>query len=123
MKKLITGIAIILAMTMGAQAQDTTQSKFGRDKPRMEDRYKELNLTDAQKAEVKTINASFREKMDNLKKETSLGEKEMKDKKKAISMEHRSAFENVLTAEQKTKFAEMRKERKEKGGHRKGGNS
>ena len=118
MKKLITGIAIIMAMTFGAQAQDSTEHKGHGYGQHQQDRYKDLNLTDAQKQQVAALNADFKTKMDAIKKDESMTMKEVKDKRKVLLMEHRTAFQNLLTPDQKAKLDELQKNGGEKGKHK-----
>lgn len=115
MKKLVVAIAVLLTMTIGAQAQDSLRHKqHGFKKHPRGEFYKQLNLTDAQKQQVKKLNGDFRTKMEDLQKNDQMTVKEMKEKKMALMNERRSAFEQVLTSEQKTKFDELRKQAKEK---------
>jgi Spy/CpxP family protein refolding chaperone len=70
---------------------------------------KELNFTDQQKQQLKTINSDFRTKMAELNKNENITVKEMRDKRAALLKEQRTAFQNLLTPEQKTKLEDMRK--------------
>lgn len=114
MKKIVTTFALIAAIALGTQAQAQNPSEQKDGKFRQMERYKDLNLSDAQKTDIKKINTDFRAQMETLNKNENITVKEMKEKKIALQKERQTAFQNVLTPEQKTKFQEMKKEAKAK---------
>ncbi|MEP7258640.1 MAG: hypothetical protein ABI687_09630 [Flavitalea sp.] len=116
MKKIIAGFAIMMAMTIGAQAQDSLKTKehHGGGGGHHKEMYKDLDLTAEQKQDAKKLNADFKVKMDAVKNDASLSEDARKDKKKAVFQERQEAFKNLLTADQKVKFDEQQKQMKEK---------
>ncbi len=75
---------------------------------------KELNLTDEQKAKVKTINEEFRTKAKALKDNDKLTMGEYKTQMAALQKERKEKLEAVLTPEQKQKAKELRQKNKEK---------
>src|SRR5687767_5053202 len=105
MKKLVTVCAAMILLVCGVVAQDVNkpQSKH-KGKHHNKNFVKELNLTDAQQAEVKKINADFKTKMSDLKKDESITVKEQREKKEALMKEHQEAFSKILTAEQNNKL-------------------
>jgi len=114
MKKIVTAFALIAGITLAGQAQAQQKPERKYQKTEQADRFKELNLTDGQKTEIKKINEDFRNKMQEINKNDNVTVKEMKEKKAALHKERQSAFLNVLTPEQKSKFEERQKQAKER---------
>lgn len=69
---------------------------------------RELNLTDAQKSQLKPMFQQQREKMQALKADTSLTQEQKKEKFQQIRAEGRQQFLGVLTPEQQQKLQAMR---------------
>ena len=86
----------------------------------MEKMFKDLNLTDAQKAQVKDLHNSTREQMKALKQDQSLTKDQKRERMKALHLETQSKMSSILTPEQQQKMKEKRAQfRKEhKGRHR-----
>jgi len=120
MKKVLAGFAIMMALATGAQAQDSVSHKTHNFRHHHKEMYKNLNLTDEQKQEVKKLNTDFRAKMEELKKQDHLSVKEMNEKKSALFNERQTAFKNVLNDEQKTKFDAQQKQFKDRKMQRRG---
>ena len=125
MKKIITGLFAIAAFTFSAVAQDqnTDQKKWnkerqgmhkGRDGRGMEAMQK-LNLTDAQKQQMKSINEEFRTKMQSLQQNDNILVKDQKVQRKALMEERQNRIAAILTPEQKIQFEQFRKEHGPKG--------
>lgn len=117
MKKAIFGIALATCITLGASAQD--QSNGLADHPKRHHRgnkmenMAQLNLTDQQKTELKTINENYKTQMTDLKKsEDRITVTEWKSKMAGIRKDHHEKVQNVLTDEQKASMKKMRHERK-----------
>lgn len=118
MKKIITGIFAVAAFTFSAVAQDqrTDQKKWDRDgQNHMHDGrgmrgMEQLNLTDAQKQQMKTINEDFRSRMQALGKNDNILVKDMKAQREALMQDRKNKISAILTPEQKTKFDQMHKE-------------
>ena len=72
---------------------------------------RELNLTDAQKAQLKPMFQQQHEKMQALKSDTSLTPEQKQAKAKEIRAEGRKQFLTVLTPEQQQKLRDMRTRR------------
>jgi len=118
MKKIIAGLFAIAAFTFSAAAQDQTntdQKKWNKEGRGMhkghEGRGKEamekLNLTDAQKQQMKTINEDFKTRMQALQKNDNILVKDMKEQRKALMTERKNKIAAILTPEQKTQFEQM----------------
>lgn len=69
---------------------------------------RELNLTDAQKAQLKPMFQQQQEKMQALKADTSLTPEQKRDKAQQIRADGRKQFLSVLTPEQQQKLRDMR---------------
>jgi Spy/CpxP family protein refolding chaperone len=74
-----------------------------------------LNLTDAQKQQMKTINQEFRTRMQSLQKNDNILVKDQKEQRKALIEERNNRIAAILTPEQKTQFEQFRKEHGQRG--------
>jgi Spy/CpxP family protein refolding chaperone len=75
---------------------------------------KELNLTEAQRSQMKDINKDFKTKMEDLKKQDNMTVKEFNSRKAALALERKNKVNALLTTEQKDKMEGMKKERQDK---------
>ena len=114
MKKLFIPIIAIFALTVTANAQDKMGKKGHHQKHEKGMMAKQLNFTDAQKNQAKTINEDTRKKMQELNKNESITVKEQRDRKAAIAKERKTKIDGLLTAEQKTKQTQLKAEHKAK---------
>jgi len=114
MKKIFIMATVICLSVVAVKAQQPGNYGFRHRQGRAyhhhrRDLAKELNFTDQQKQQLKTINSDFRNKMAALDKNENITVKEMRDKKAVLLKEQRTAFQNLLTPEQKNKLEDMRK--------------
>ena len=108
MKKIIMS-ALVLAVTMGAaQAQTATPDKTHRKEHKMH-RLDALNLTEDQKAKLKTLHEQQKKEMEALKKDKEAN----KEQRKEIHKKYRDQMESILTPEQKQQFEKMKADKKE----------
>ena len=114
MKKLLIPLIAIFALTATVSAQDKMSKKGHHNKHQKGMMAKQLNFTDAQKAQVKTINEDSRKKMQELNRNEGITVKEQRDRKAAILKERKTKMDGLLTAEQKTKMTQLRAEHKAK---------
>ena len=114
MKKLLIPLIAIFALTTTVSAQDKMGKKGHHHKHQKGMMAKQLNFSDAQKAQAKTINEDSRKKMQELNKNESITVKEQRDRKAAILKERKTKMDGLLTAEQKTKMTQLKAERKVK---------
>ncbi|MBP9097986.1 MAG: hypothetical protein KBF74_04160 [Ferruginibacter sp.] len=122
MKKLLS-IIVIIAISLSATAQQNRDAlprkdgmHGGKHKPgKMHNRQmmKEMNFSDAQKAQLKANRESYKAKMQQLNQQQDITVKEFKARKEALNKEQRSSMQSILTAEQKSKMAEMRTKREQ----------
>jgi Spy/CpxP family protein refolding chaperone len=73
-----------------------------------------LNLTDEQKQQAKTINQDYHNKVTALEKEDNITLKDYRAQKAALEKERRDKFHALLTPEQKNKMAESKKKQHER---------
>ncbi|HUP14137.1 MAG TPA: hypothetical protein VM187_18075 [Niastella sp.] len=116
MKKAFIGMAFAALIATTACAQD--QSNGLTDRPKGHHRgnwsnMEQLNLTDQQKTEMKTINEDYKQQMTDLKKsEDKITVTEWKSKMTTIRKDHHEKVQKVLTDEQKASMKKMVHERK-----------
>jgi Spy/CpxP family protein refolding chaperone len=115
MKKAFIGMALAAIVATSACAQDQP-NKFA-DRPNKHhhrgDAMQQLNLSDEQKNEMKTINEDFKQQMTDLKKsEDKITVTEWKSKLSTIRKDHHEKMKKVLTDEQKASLKKMMQERK-----------
>ena len=75
---------------------------------------RDINLTDAQKQQAKSLNEEYNAKVKNLKKDENITLKDYRAKKASLEQERKSKFQALLTPEQKDKIAQAKKTRSEK---------
>jgi Spy/CpxP family protein refolding chaperone len=127
MKKIIAGLFAIAAFAFSASAQDQTntdQKKWdgeqhgmhrdhdGRGKEMMQ----KLNLTDAQKQQMKSINEEFKTKMQALRQNDQSVSADARSQRKALMEERRNRISAILTPEQKVQFDQFQKEHEGRNG-------
>src|SRR5665647_1367444 len=125
MKKIIAGLFAIAAFTFSASAQNQNnpdgQKKWdrqgqgyhkGRDGKGMGGMEK-LNLTDAQKQQMKSINEDFKTRMQALNKNDNMMVKDFRAQRESLMQERKNKISAILTPEQKTQFEQMRKGREQ----------
>lgn len=128
MKKILPVIAI-LACTLSTNAQETREKfqhkQSSNNKQHIQHHNKEMlkdiNLSDAQKVQMKENREDFRSKMSTLNKQDNITVGELKAKKIALQKEQKEKRNNIFTPEQKKQLAlnkanmqARRKEMKEK---------
>ncbi|HEY8689972.1 MAG TPA: hypothetical protein VIM07_12115 [Chitinophagaceae bacterium] len=122
MKKIIAGLFAIAAFTFSAVAQDNTTDQKKWDKEgqgfhRGHDRkgmgMEKLNLTDAQKQQMKSTNEDFKTRMQALNKNDNMMVKDFRAQRESLMQERKNKISAILTPEQKTQFEQMRKGREQ----------
>jgi Spy/CpxP family protein refolding chaperone len=112
MKKVLSVIAIICASAVATQAQQLSDSTHHFHARMMHhrrfDMSRQLNLSDEQKQQMKSINEDFRTKMKELDKNEDITVREWKQKKADLMKAHRTAIQNMLTPEQKAKMKQAK---------------
>jgi Spy/CpxP family protein refolding chaperone len=112
MKKMIFGLAALLMVTC-TFAQPSANHHKGQH-PGMERKsgmsYRNLNLTDAQKQQVKTINENFHQQMQTLNSKENITVKEQRIQKANLAKSHKEQLQAVLTPDQKQQLADQKAE-------------
>ena len=131
MKKYLMALASLTVITIGASAQikrnstDTTtqQHKMGMHRKQEYAMHKfhhhnmmmnQLNLSDAQKQQAKSINDDYRNQLKDLEKNDNITLKDYRSKKANLEQERKSKFQALLTTDQKNKIEQAKKQRNEK---------
>ncbi len=107
MKKLFIPLMAILALTVTANAQGKMGKKAQHQQHEKGMMAKQLNFSEVQKKQAKAINDDCRKKLQELNKNEALTVKVMRDKKETLIEEKRLKMDALLTAEQKTKKAQL----------------
>jgi Spy/CpxP family protein refolding chaperone len=117
MKKMILGLAALLMVSFSfAQPNQQHHAKraFGQHNRGMQ--FKKLNLTDAQKEQMKTVNADFHKQLKALNAKEDITVKEQRSQRAALAKAHKASIESIFTAEQKAQLVQMKAERQNKMG-------
>jgi Spy/CpxP family protein refolding chaperone len=116
MKKITAGLLMMMFLGFGASAQEKQKAHHHRYKAKhhREHLTKDLNLSEDQKQQLKTINDNYRKQSAELNKNEDITVREMRDRKASLAKEHRTSIDGILTAEQKAKIQEQRKKSMEK---------
>ena len=113
MKKLIAFTLVLASVGFTATAQERRESKSpgieGRMKMHDKKTMQELNLTEAQKTQLKAQKEASKAQLEAIKNDASLTEQQRAEKAKAIHQDQRNKMQALLTSEQKLKLEESRK--------------
>src|SRR3954469_22586098 len=112
MKKILTGAFAFILFAVSAQAQ--TRDTIHRHNGGHEMMAKELNLTDQQKASLKSIHESERNEMKTLRT-SSLTDEQQKAKRQELHKKYSEQVEAIYTPEQKEQLTKMKAEWKANG--------
>lgn len=117
MKKIFLSVTIAALLATAVQAQEVkdrgTRNRMERHH-RGGDELKSLNLSDDQKAKLKSLQEENRKQMAELRKNENITVKEWKEKMQAQRKDYRTKTHNLLTPDQKAKLEKSREERKAK---------
>ncbi len=107
MKQLLAITALSFCFAIAVSAQETPLQP---QKPKKEINFKkELNLTQDQQNQWKSLNQEYRQKMLAVKNNSSFTDAQRKEQYKSLGIEKRTKLNSILTADQQAKMAEMRK--------------
>jgi protein CpxP len=117
MKKVFATLLAFTVIGFSAMAQEKREMKHhdekmlkgGKKGP--DKMMKELNLSDAQKSQVKAIREDHRKQMQALKQNEKITVKELNDRKEAIRKDEKAKMDAILTNEQKAKMADLKVQR------------
>ncbi|MEO6219136.1 MAG: hypothetical protein ABIO81_01820 [Ginsengibacter sp.] len=122
MKKYLIALSALTIVTVSTNAQTTNQihsdkrqshEKMGHKKHDHHEKammMKQLNLSDAQKQQSKSIRSDYHKQLKQLEQDKNVTPRDFSIKKTELQKEQRSKFESMLTTEQKNKLAETKKE-------------
>lgn len=107
MKKIVLSL-LVAAVTMSAvQAQEIPERKQGEfqkhefKRKHHGKKMADLNLSDEQKAQLKSLNEAHHKQVAELKKQDNITVKESREKMEALRKDHQTKIQSVFTAEQK----------------------
>lgn len=114
MKKFLVAATALLITASAVQAQsaekdNTTQGKHFQHKGFRHGGFAKLNLTDEQKAKMKSLNEDYRKQFADLKNSSGTNTADFKAKASALRKSQHEKMQSILTTEQKTQLAEQRK--------------
>ncbi len=120
MKKIILATLVVMSAAV-VSAQDIPERKAERPVPHHGGGHKgmkkhhgmdmqALNLTDAQKEQMKANREQFHKQMQELKKNDNITVKEYRSKMEQLQKEQKAGMDKILTTEQKDKMKKMREE-------------
>ena len=105
----VLALSALFLLSQAALAHTAKAKNGSRAMSRMT---QELNLTADQQAKIKPIFASEHSQMRALKKDTSLTAQQRREKMKEIRQTADSQIKQVLTADQQTKWQQLRAEKR-----------
>src|SRR5437868_1225856 len=115
MKSLFVSIMSVAAIAFSASAQEKRERTGDKGEMHQRGGMKDLNLTEAQKTQMKANREEFKAQAEALRANKNLSEAEMKEKMKSLHEQQRAKMEAILTPEQKAKMSEARFENKQDG--------
>jgi periplasmic protein CpxP/Spy len=115
MKRIQMALAALIFTATVAVAQpaakpDGKEHRF----ERREMPFSKLNLTEDQKAKMKTANDDFRKQMQALNSNENQTVKQQRDGKEALMKAHKAKLESILTSDQKAQLAKLKEEGKQR---------
>jgi len=123
MKKIFGTLLAVAMFSIAANAQEKREMKPGNDamhhgrhqmgKHHNRHMMKDLNFSDAQKKQLKANREEYKMKLQQLKQEPNITLKAFNEKKQALNKEQKEKMQSLLTAEQKTKLAELKVKREQ----------
>lgn len=111
MKKIVLSALVMMIAIATLQAQQNRRPQRPENRQQRQSMMMKLNLTDDQKAQMKTYNEDFRKQMAELKKNEDITVKEWKSRMANLRKDHKAKMESVLTKEQKDQVAKMKADR------------
>jgi len=110
MKKLILTALVGAFAVISVQAQEIPERKHEGYMPHAKERahhkkqLANLNLSEEQKGQLKSLNEEHHKKMEELKKQDNITVKESRDRMEKLRKEHHEKFQALLTPEQKAQI-------------------
>lgn len=114
MKKIILGMLTVASFIVTANAQEMRKMKHHQQGHQKSMMMKDLNLSTAQKEQMKANRENVKMQMAELNKNENITIKEYKTRKAVILKSQKAQMDKVLTPEQKNKLAQQKNNRKGK---------
>ena len=120
MKKLILLTVVVAFATLSIQAQEIPERKTKESKPIVKEKIlnkKErasLDLTDEQKAKLKSMKQDLHKQMEGLRKQDNITVKEYREKMELLRKDQQAKFQSILTPEQQTEMKKYKEARNAK---------
>ena len=116
MKKIMLSALVVALVATASYAQEIPERKAPhhemKKRHHRSDEFKQLNLSEEQKAKFKALNEENRKQMAELKKNDNITVKEWKSKMEAQRKDHKEKLQSLLTEEQKVQLEKSREQRK-----------
>ena len=110
MKKIVALMTALTGLIFCANAQNISKMKTQHHNNNAM-MLKELNLSSAQKEQMKANQESYKKQLQELNKKEDITVKEARDRKEALHKEQKEKMMNLLTADQKKKLVQIKKDR------------
>ena len=118
MKRIILSALVAVAVVTTSMAQEipdrTAPNYEMKRRHHRGDEFKNLNLSEDQKAQIKALNEENRKQMAELKKNDNITVKEWNSKKEALHKDYREKMQSLLTTDQKAQLEKSKLVRKAK---------
>jgi Spy/CpxP family protein refolding chaperone len=108
MKKILVVMMALTGFVFGANAQNISKMKTHHHHSSM--MLKELNLSSAQKEQMKANHESYKKQMMEFNKNENITVKESRDRKEALHKEQKEKMMSLLTVDQKNKLVQLKKD-------------
>jgi hypothetical protein len=112
MKKIMFCVLLSLFAVIAVQAQGDPDLRTQKRMRHMD--LQKLNLSEEQKAGLKSTNDEFRKQMQDLKKQDDITVKEWKSRMQKLRTDHKEKIKGLLTNDQKEQLKKMKTGRKER---------
>lgn len=108
MKKIQIAFAALLLSTSIAVAQPSVKQNKHSHSPQKEVVFDKLNLSDDQKAKVKSVDDDFKKQMQALNSNDNQTVKQQRDAREALVKQHKAQMESILTTDQKAQLKQLK---------------
>ena len=110
MKKIVVLMTALTGLIFCANAQNISKMKTQHHNNNAM-MLKELNLSSAQKEQMKANQESYKKQLQELNKKEDITVKEARDRKEALHKEQKEKMMNLLTADQRNKLVQIKKDK------------
>ncbi len=114
MKKIIACLLVAGSFVLTAAAQNTGSKKIHKHHHNNWMAIKELNLSDAQKQDLKANNKNYHVQLSALNKNENITVKEARDQRYALRKDRQAKMMGILTTDQQNKLTQLKNDRQAK---------